>query len=244
MKQYPPSQEKLRKLREQGEFPFSTDVTTGILIFIIALGILALYQFKTDIIEAFSQLFEYPNLENNSLNYSREYFYKTNILPIAILIPLCVACLIAGLTQSRFLFSSKTIFQGFNFSFRRLANLLSIKAWLTHGIIGVKWATCIVIGVTALVESSNFKKLFLLKEPIFSSVDSLSVISKYGFNIMGTIFGWLTVFAVICAAGSWFVNVLRFRGRHYMTRDEIEAEYRETELSPEVKRAILAKGRN
>ncbi len=241
-KSFPASAFKLARLRESGIFPISKQLGRtarylGCLFAISYLCLVGFSNFKNIFRESFATAGTKPStqsaineiVQRDLVRVSTTFMESLFIL----LFPVIILVVLVGLYQSRFHFS-------FRMGRSRMFQLVSPQEWfsasrfvtaLVLGGLGVGW----IYGISSLFTELS-RNAF---NTAFALVTSLESAARESFSV-----GLLPVlyFGATCilALGvlSRVIVVLRFHLDQRMARSEVEAEIRETEGSPEMKRAM------
>ena len=162
------------------------------------------------------------------------------------LLPLCLLVILGGAFQTRFLFS----LQAFGRRGRQGAKSRSRGARLVWSVLpGMMW--CLIcwmlvkhsfheIEIESMKPLPPVKSLALWRSSLIPETELFSW-SRMSAQLRDRTFyfsGVLLGFAIMLAALSRFVAVISFRAEHSMSRSEMEAENRELEMSPDVRRRI------
>ncbi len=246
-KPYPPSDAKLLKLRREGIYPRSRAVTVFASVLGAAVGMFLVFSSGATLVSRLGGLWRGdPEAGARPLETAREVILSGGWL---FLMPLLALVLFFGLLQSRFLFAPGLI----RFTFGRLLprpDRLASEAKRSIGtaLMFLFWSGAMYVLLRTGLESLAVGQA----EPAepFSSFRSSSALGANGLsesalsfleisreNVLTTCFTALG-FAFAAALLSRFTTVVGFRSEHGMSREEIEAENRETEISPDIRRRI------
>ena len=244
---YPPSDQKLRKLREQGVVPQSDALNflgtlVGLILslfFILQVSIPALIQFA-------KEMFTAPISGPAAL---AGLLIRT---VLAFVLPIVFCTFLANLVQNRFLFRPQLasfdlarLFQGMRTALRPGARLraycgglIVATAWLCVGWMIWRGFSEVLVSLaqrTDVLPGGGDGSGGKLSERLAAEQEAvLGIIRK---QLGGTLFV-LAGAALLFGALQRFVSVLQFRSEHGMTRAEVEAENRELEVSPDLRRRI------
>ena len=223
---YPPSDVKLAKLRLAGIVPRSRDVQA----FAVCLGaMIGCWLSGRYLLEALPARFHVPEggFDSSELWMLLPTLVKGSALFI---VPLFVVVAIVGGLQTRFLFQLELFQFSIGRMFRLWNNLISnskqrlvLSVLSMAKVLGWSWL-CVTLGSVLL-------------PGLLSQWDDLPSAWTGGMRevriVLFATLGYLFFFAVL----SRVVVVLVFRQTHRMSRSELEAEYRETEPSQDIKAA-------
>lgn len=244
---FPPSEQKLRRLRDEGQLPRSEELNLfgAFAGMFLAAGVIA----KSG----------GPALEE----LAREGFSTVMLSPagfagvtMKLAIPSIVfiaagALLLQGL-QNRFFFRPQLV--GFNLGrlFQGWSSVLRVGSRLSMfaGSLALTLIWSAVGWVLLRTAHERFRDVFArglapaggdqaaLTDLAAKLAAELSDVLGIFVQLFATAFAAILGTAFLIGAVSRFVHVLRFRREHGMTRAEVEAENRETELSPDIRRRI------
>ena len=237
-----PTQRKLEKAREEGQFARSQDLTVAMITLVAAtsLYIVGIY-FPSNILELITGLFRLDQTLIENPNSMQASFLRAFVDLLYIVSPVVIITIIMAI-------SANYLFGGVGFS---------IKAFLPKGqkinplsglkkIFSAKSLFELIKSLLKLVVISGF--LFfcyaifweeLLEIGFFPT--HLSIIS--GLNIVAQSFIVLSVALLIIAAIDAPYQFFQFKDQQKMSFQEIKDEYKESEGQPEVKRKIREKQR-
>ena len=237
-----PTQRKLEKAREEGQFARSQDLTVAMITLGAALAIYAIgIYFPRDILELMTSLFllDLNLIENpNSIQAS---FLSAFVSLLLLFLPVVIVTIVMAL--------------GANFLFGGIG--FSIKGFLPKGqkinplsglkkIFSAKSLFELVKSLLKLVVISGFLYFcYVLFWETLLSIGTLStqlaIIS--GLSIVAQAFVVLSIALLIIAAVDAPYQFFQFKDQQKMSFQEIKDEYKESEGQPEVKRKIREKQR-
>lgn len=240
-KQYPASDLKLQRLREAGTFPRSADVASLGCLTGFGLAILLLWRDGAGFIHYFSQAFSTAAAPGEIAWGALAQLRRASALVLGVV---AAVVILFGLFQSRFLFRLGLFRLDFSRIFSLAANLLEpLPRGIALGVLAlIKSAAWITVAVLLLIYTlSAVARLFTdgpggggvsLEATVAHGASELLQGAQQVFwaNFLGAL-----AFLFFLAILSRFLVVLWFRHAHRMTRSELEAEFRETEISPEFK---------
>jgi flagellar biosynthetic protein FlhB len=237
-----PTQRKLEKAREEGQFARSQDLTVAMITLGAALAIYAIgIYFPRDILELMTSLFLLDQNLIENPNSMQASFLTAFVNLLLLFLPVVIVTIVMAL--------------GANFLFGGIG--FSIKGFLPKGqkinplsglkkIFSAKSLFELVKSLLKLVVISGFLYfcyvLFwekLLSIGTFST--QLAIIS--GLSIVAQAFVVLSVALLIIAAVDAPYQFFQFKDQQKMSFQEIKDEYKESEGQPEVKRKIREKQR-
>lgn len=234
-KRFPASDIKLQKLRRKGQIPFSLEIQSfGVLI---ALACIAAFLFDSTASSLKQNLIgkldgsaaSVPSAENVSAALS--IYFETALLLLGLIF---IVLIVLGIAQTRGLFSIEALKPNLGRFFSWAANLTSsFENLLARSVIyAIKAAAvlslCFLLGKYSLANWLGEEGLSIeAYESLLTSFNSLFFL----------VLSALISFALVVAVVSRFIVVLEFKNRHKMTREEVEAEYKETELSSDIRAA-------
>lgn len=223
LKNYPPSEEKLRKLRSIGNLSRSKD-----LLFVSVFASVVYVLMKT-LFQGFFVIRElFLNLPNEQGQAALEYFrilFKLSLLKV--LLPMVLLVLFIGFLQNRFFINFGLISPDFSrlFSFKRLfENYNQRMSWIFVSI------ASLILGYFIFI---NFFNSIVAKLP--SYFESIKIDSSYSDmfstnNLLAVELVGLVLFSMfILGLFARVVSVIIYRSKHSMSRAELEAEARESE---------------
>ena len=231
-KTYPPTELKLRKLRRAGIVAVSEYVLSAGVVFgtLLSSYLLAVWGFEMLLAYA-TELYLNPQVQQPFPVYR----FLALILGVGI-----VPCLLLGSLQTKFLVSLNACLPRFSGLIRfpnpfnpenfrsAVASLLAVLGWIL---------------VISLLVFGNFIEGSLGVEGFKDA--ALGGQEEKGVFVRAEIEKTFQIFSIAAASYfiflsslSWFVVYLRFLKQHRMTKSEIEAEIKEEEVSPEVKRRV------
>ncbi len=252
LKNYPPSEYKLKKLRDQGVMPRSRELMLFAAISGLFCGLVLLRSTATAAM--FSELS--ASWRGDSLPAKEAFFAAAKIFfafSWYILIPIGAVVLLIGTYQTGFLFAGNLVRFDLGRVFRfgetlrlrgagALWALLRAAAWTAVTVLILRrileWTAApepIRPGVPLSVFSWLGKDSGKTTENFLQSASA--VIQEGESRLFGvglTVLGFSFFLGVI----SRFAAVMAFRNEHGMSRAEIEAENRELESPPDIKRRI------
>ncbi|MCC6931965.1 MAG: EscU/YscU/HrcU family type III secretion system export apparatus switch protein [Deltaproteobacteria bacterium] len=245
MSLYPPTEERLAKLKSLGIVPFSQDLLSAGVIVGLFLGIIILSS-DVNLVNTIFQMFEAlwstkDNVEwrQNNLAFAViiSVFLKL-LLPVAMLGLICSVC-----QKGR---QSKGIGEGINSKVSIKSDYFGLFDRLFIGLLGGLKAL-VILALLTLVLLILFKGLLetyyieLLQSPniwlLIMERDKSRLLDP-AYSIMGKYSLWVCILVLIMGAVSYFLARRRFYRIYAMSRAEIEDEYKETELSPIFKDAL------
>jgi len=243
---FPPSDHKLKKLRSQGIVPWSHEWMLCFAWCGVVLGLFVLASLGRSSLQVpLRQVIENPNSEPVELIFQTLRIFVRAAWTI--LLPLLLAILLGGAFQTGFLFSMQAFGKRGNSKSargeRRVARLLmllsSSLAWL--GIVSLVLRQGLL-----RIESESVKPFAPVKALSFWTASLVPDSELFSWNSIAAQLRDKTFYFIILLLGftmmlgsiSRFIAVLSFRGRHSMSRADMEAENRELEMSPELRRKI------
>lgn len=242
-KSFPASEQKLRKLRLQGVVPYSRDLSSFSMLLGLALALLFVARkVGDDFIARFGESFQVGSIAELIRLYSRDIFTYFAISLAAFFVFL----LPVALYQTRALFS---IGNAVSFDLGRIFRLN----------VGIRGSEIVQRLVKFILWSSIFTMLmvYILREEVprqsafggFKGLISIAEADAVRNVLVAEVSNWLSpllrvsiwvlVFSFAIGIASRFIVVLSFLNEHRMSRQEAEQEYRESEVSPELKRNLL-----
>ena len=233
---YPASETKLRKLREQGVMPYSRDwQAIG-----LALSMLATFFVSSYALDKVRNLFETFAKASGLGGAEIEVFEIIAVASGGVLAIYVTILLFFGLMQTRGWFSCALICKWPS------GELISgagtrIAAWFFE-----LFKTLLLLGSMGVVIYYFYKPFFSGESSLEGKLSADLLLSEALDYWRGNLFLFiLCIVSIVAIVGilSWRIGIIMFRQRHKMTRTELEAEYRESELSPEVKQTILDRQR-
>ena len=228
-KRFPPSELKLERLRSSGIVPRCPHViTAGVVIALPLVLSSSLEIFLPDITDLSTKAFSSDTfVRADLLNFFWLLFYSS---VVAIGVVAAVVLLVGGI-QNRFLFAWSAL----SVDFTRLFSLgggsarnrlFSLLGKVTLVVIWVFVATVV------LRYCLGAQRLQVLEFAEQSVTDALSGVKNTFFVLAGS----LILVSFFVAIVSRILAVWSFRKDHFMTRQELEAEYREAEGNPQRRR--------
>ncbi|MFN8391702.1 MAG: EscU/YscU/HrcU family type III secretion system export apparatus switch protein [Bdellovibrionota bacterium] len=250
-KGYPPSEQKLKKLRESGVIPKSGDVLLFAVLLGALLGVRAVMSFGW---RAFAEscwktncVFERSDLLTPGATLARTVL----ALSARLMLPAVVMVLLFGLLQTRFLLAPHLVRIDFGRLARGVAALVGFRKQLISAVLQVlkfaAWAAVCYLLLSALLRWVEAAPELEIRPHEMAEKGS-SVWRSVRSGLLTELAGTQAHLSGVAMAGigftfalgvlSYFVAFLSFRQEHAMSRGEIEAESRELEPSPEVQQAI------
>lgn len=238
-KQFPPSELRLERLREQGVVPFSRELSSAVVFLVLAaVMLLALALVRRESIAIFRFVARYWTVAPASSGGTHAFVEQFVALSITIAALVFVGVLLGGLLQNRFLWAPKALgrrgslwnFNLFNGLTARIVRLglaglaafISVAAALASGAdwfasINAPTTAAVALDVTAATREIAEMRLF----SFWSFLQRMIGMGVIGLLLWGVLAKLYVVY--------------NFRQMHRMTRAEVEAELRETEPSPELR---------
>ena len=293
LREFPPSEIKLERLRKSGVVPFSSDVTAFAVILGLFLGLTACFKIgagrllsltKTFFSSAAAGELTGTSADPQAVQRLSAAVWELNLLMLALVGAICVLVLLSGLLQTGFLITGQPL--SINF-----ARLLQGRVNILQGSLG-RLVSCSCSILQLICWGGLFYLLFsyLLLEalPKIYGVDAsmlnndsasasgdpasasgllqaaegdvlfspvyfphwskeLNRLASGGVSVfhdaLWVFWSSVLVFSFLMALLSRLMVVLSFRSQQRMTRNEVEAEYRELEQRPEIRRARAELGR-
>jgi len=237
-----PTQRKLEKAREEGQFARSQDLTVAMITLGAALAIYAIgIYFPRDILELMTSLFLLDQNLIENPNSMQASFLTAFVNLLLLFLPVVIVTIVMAL--------------GANFLFGGIG--FSIKGFLPKGqkinplsglkkIFSAKSLFELVKSLLKLVVISGFLYfcyvLFWEKLLIIGALSTqVAIIS--GLSIVAQAFVVLSIALLIIAAVDAPYQFFQFKDQQKMSFQEIKDEYKESEGQPEVKRKIREKQR-
>ena len=230
----PASPRRLQQARSEGDVPRSAELTA----WVVLLSALAAVAFWAPQLFAALTLHFQTALQSAAQPFPAQPFapwlpIATMLLPLLALI--FIALLIAPMLLSGWVFAPGVL----SFNAQRLHPLLAFKRLFSlDGVFAIaktllKFA--LIIGVCWLTLSSEWAHLWAL--PLGSAVEASRAAASLLLQGLLAVVGTLAVIAAIDAGWQWW----RYRVRHAMTWQEVLAESKESEGSPEMRGRMLAR---
>ncbi len=224
LKQFPVSEYKLERLRQEGEVAFSRDVQILSMIVGVLIGGGCVYFFYAkDFEEIFITFFSISDASIKDKFIQSLVLFSKGLA--AFIFPCCFVIILFGWMQTNFLITSKPLHISFNRLFSGLDNPIGyFLGNLINGFIDyLKWFCCLVIGTGIL--------WLFLKD--YSTGESFAGLNWFWLFVTG-ILVYLIVLAIISRIAASYL----FNRKHMMTRSEVEAEMRETESPHHIRQAL------
>jgi len=230
----PASPRRLQQARSEGDVPRSAELTA----WVVLLSALAALAWSAPQLFAALTLQFQTALQSAAQPFPAQPFapwlsIATMLLPLLALI--FIVLLIAPMLLSGWVFAPGVL----NFNTQRLNPLLTFKRLFSLDgmfVIGktlLKFA--LVIGVCWLTLSGEWTHLWVL--PIGSAAEASRAAASLLLQGLLAVVGTLAVIAAVDAGWQWW----RHRARHAMTWQEVLAESKESEGSPEMRGRMLAR---
>ncbi len=237
-----PTQRKLEKAREEGQFARSQDLTVAMITLGAALAIYAIgIYFPRDILELMTSLFLLDQNLIENPNSMQASFLTAFVNLLLLFLPVVIVTIVMAL--------------GANFLFGGIG--FSIKGFLPKGqkinplsglkkIFSAKSLFELVKSLLKLVVISGF--LYFCYVLFWEKLLSIGTLSTQlaiisGLSIVAQAFVVLSVALLIIAAVDAPYQFFQFKDQQKMSFQEIKDEYKESEGQPEVKRKIREKQR-
>jgi len=228
-KRYPPSDLKLARLRDSGEIPKTNYLVSAS---VVLGGLLVIFLARGGALSVGDQLRHSLTVTENSetalsaLTNTFQVLFSLLLRSVGLI---AVLALLAGLIQNRFLFLAGLVrFDGarvFDLGRNLFGDLFSRTTQFFAGLlVGLLWiAAAVALGVATyqLIGSGS----------LFQQTTALNGATKMAIQMLSV----AVFFAVFVGVLARVIVGLRFRAKHSMSREELEAEYRELEGSPELK---------
>lgn len=240
-KQYPPSDTKLEKLRRSGVIPQSrfvdmAGILSGLLIGVVAFRSVGLVEVRGFARESWSQ-------SGLSAELAQNFFSVLGKSAGVFLFVYVAIRIVGGIISTRGLFTFGAV--GFNpgrmFAWRQniVSQKFSFFSILLYIAVLTAWGVLSwLLGFYFFREFSDSGNLNL--PGVGSATEAGGMLTFVLENIIGWVLGAAVILGLAAAAIGYFVASLEFRKSHAMTRSELEAEYRETEVSPQMRQARRA----
>ncbi len=237
-----PTQRKLEKAREEGQFARSQDLTVAMITLGAALAIYAIgIYFPRDILELMTSLFLLDQNLIENPNSMQASFLTAFVNLLLLFLPVVIVTIVMAL--------------GANFLFGGIG--FSIKGFLPKGqkinplsglkkIFSAKSLFELVKSLLKLVVISGF--LYFCYVLFWEKLLSIGTLSTQlaiisGLSIVAQAFVVLSIALLIIAAVDAPYQFFQFKDQQKMSFQEIKDEYKESEGQPEVKRKIREKQR-
>ena len=230
----PASPRRLQQARSEGDVPRSAELTA----WVVLLSALAGLAWWAPQLFAALSLHLQTALQSAAQAFPAQPFapwlsIATMLLPVLALI--FIALLIAPMLLSGWVFAPGVL----NFNAQRLNPLLAFKRLFSLDGVFVIGKTllkfALVIGVSWLTLSGEWTHLWAL--PIGSGAESFQAAASLLAHGLLAVVGALAVIAAIDTGWQWW----RYRARHAMTWQEVLAEAKESEGSPEMRGRMLGR---
>jgi flagellar biosynthesis protein FlhB len=252
VKNFPPSEQKLRQLRHKGILPKSPAVLSLGALLGLTFGFRSARQYEWPALAEKCWKGNCLQSPNGDLLPLSSFFHETGTLLLTVLFPVLIMVLLLGLFQTRFLFSIALL----RFDLSRMAGGLSVfrdmgrrclDACATVVVFAAWAAICYLFAVHLL---SQTEAMAAARAAVPGSADHAAFltavredvgksITEYESAFWGMLYATLG-FSAALACLSYFSVLFRFRNEHSMSRAEVEAEAREQEASPEMREAQRA----
>lgn len=234
-KEFPPSENKLLRLRAEGTFPWSRDLTTAA---IFGGGLLAWSNFPWEL----PKRFFLESLSRGQNSYE-QFLSSVSSALFPILLSVLALVLLLWLAQTRFYFKPRRLRRRGDFLGTRgmgLAMFSLGKAFLVVLLLGlVFYSEVRELGAENRQLAEGRYRAQLLESPLSClsgpecSSDSIILPRiRRDFGVFFGILGASCILSFLLGILSRFVAGLVFLREHRMTRGEVEAEAREGESSP------------
>lgn len=241
--EFPPSERRLRELRKLGSVPQSREVlSAAVVLGSCAGGALFLLLVKGALVSfsqtAFASSAEgLPASELFSLvQTAAALTFRAVLIVVGAVLLLVVGI---GLLQTRFLFSVSAIQFSLSSMFRWGNNLLAPLSNLARSLFRVLLPGVAIIVAGAICVRSIVLALFsdeyVAQRLSFAQTTSIA----WGeFQLVGLVLAAIVGIHLVVAVTAYFLAQLAFMREHRMSRAELEAEARETEMSSEMRGAL------
>ncbi len=230
LKNYPATEEKIQELRASGFLPRSKDLLIAALFIGISFSILKLllpqlFSLKT-IID--------PHPEDFSI-YTKNFFsFFFKLALVNIFLPILILIWGLGLLQNKFYFN----FGLLSLRFVRLFALPKFFSEFNKRILSIFMAFCfLAVGVFCFKQLSNFYIANMAK--YFQQLDfskAFPEIFQEAFGKQNNLIIFILFVVFVLGIIARFISILLYQREHSMSRDEVEAEMREQEMAPGMKR--------
>ena len=266
-KHYPASEHKLRSLRAAGIVPFSSDVMCFAAIIGAAIGINLVFRILLRDLSKLAEdsWSKSPESVRSIVPLIHEAVYSAWHIMLALALPCLIFVFLLGGLQTKFLCSFSLLKFDFSRIFPRGRAILGTGSRGVRAVLDslkvLSWflAVLVVLGVAYQQYLEHAARSAPVKEVMgeggiydlrFSSLKSLSAAknlsnrtqivgravepARKSLNLLAVS---AVTFSFFMGALSWFLVSLRFRQSNRMSREELEAEYKETEAPAQMRNA-------
>lgn len=243
LKSFPASEQKLSRLRSEGIFPFSKMVFACSVLLALSLSLLVIPSiFSKDLINfakmAFSADVNFTKILSEGFSVFSSTFFFISVFFIGSLA-------LFGLLQSRFYFNLSLIKFDLGRFFSQIFSLrISISSIFSFIILVVATISVVVFSYSLLVgghdelivqvskkvKTSNSYLSFLTNKKELALSHLSSLFSSFNPLLLICVF-----FSLVLGLSCYFFRYITFKRDHMMTRSELESEFKEQELSYELK---------
>jgi flagellar biosynthesis protein FlhB len=248
IKNYPPSELKLQRLREQGVFPRSAVALAAAVV----LGTFVAFHLSSRLLSPALKDFAIRSF-NGSVGANElviEAWSVTFLAIVCCLLPMLSITLLLGLLQSRFFFRFSQASIDLSRISQGLSNLgISVSAILSLLLLSSMAMIYFYIAYSLLMESAQefFQQLLMqghnsgvlgLPKRVGGSLSRLQELIDSGFGLFNQLWLISLFFCLILGLSCYLVRWFVFRREQMMSRSELEAEFREQEASPEMSESL------
>ncbi len=238
-KHYPPTEYRLKELRSEGIVPFSRDLLSFSLIVGLCLSLLIVWSDQGPKVQKFLQQSYQSTPENLTAFTAQGYLFGLKLCFI-LLLPILFLCILSSLIQTKFLFTPYRLGVDFGrfFSIWREVFRQFRKRFLVASLDVLK--VILWFAVSFAMISSLLDQFPQVNAPGMTLMGEISILEEMGKSIFS-----ITLFVMgIIALTSWALSLWVFRQEHSMSREDLEGEVKQTEISPEVRKALIERGRS